>query len=118
MRCPRAGCWCWPCWAPATGTLVSHQSLLGPSAGVTLLVVMTALKTLELRARRDATVVFYLGFFLVLVNFLHSQSLVTALAMGVSVWLLMTALRAGPPGSGRWPARRCRTRWASPHACC
>ena len=76
----------------AAGTLVSHQSLLGPSAGVTLLVVMTALKTLELRARRDATVAFYLGFFLVLVNFLHSQSLVTALAMGVSVWLLVTAL--------------------------
>ena len=89
----------------ATGTLVSHQSLLGPSAGVTLLVVMTALKTLELRARRDATVVFYLGFFLVLVNFLHSQSLVTALAMGVSVWLLMTALVLAhlDPGAGRAP---------------
>lgn len=89
----------------AAGTLVSHQSLLGPSAGVTLLVVMTALKTLELRARRDATVVFYLGFFLVLVNFLHSQSLVTALAMGVSVWLLMTALVLAhlDPGAGRAP---------------
>jgi protein-glutamine gamma-glutamyltransferase len=76
----------------AAGTLVSHQSLLGPSAGVTLLVVMSALKTLELRARRDATVVFFLGFFLVLANFLHSQSLVTALAMGLSVWLLVAAL--------------------------
>jgi transglutaminase-like putative cysteine protease len=74
------------------GTLVSHQSLMGPSAGVTLLVVLSALKTLELRARRDATVVFYLGFFLVLANFLHSQSLVTALAMGLSVWLLLAAL--------------------------
>jgi protein-glutamine gamma-glutamyltransferase len=74
------------------GTLASHQSLFGPSAGVTLLVVMSALKTLELRARRDATVVFYLGFFLVLANFLHSQSLATALAMGVAVWLLMAAL--------------------------
>ena len=76
----------------AAGTVVSHQSLLGTSAGVTLLVVMTALKTLELRARRDATVTFYLGFLLVLVNFLHSQSLLTALAMAVSVWLLVTAL--------------------------
>lgn len=76
----------------SAGTLVNHQSLLGPSAGVTLLVLMSALKTLELRARRDATVVFFLGFFLVLVNFLHSQSLATALAMGVSVWLLVAAL--------------------------
>jgi protein-glutamine gamma-glutamyltransferase len=91
----------------AAGTLVSHQSLLGPSAGVTLLVVMSALKTLELRARRDATVVFFLGFFLVLANFLHSQSLVTALAMGISVWLLVAALVLAhlpePPGQ---PAAR------------
>ncbi len=76
----------------SAGTLISHQSLLGPSAGVTLLVVLSALKTLELRARRDATVVFYLGFFLVLANFLHAQSLVMALAMGLSVWLLLAAL--------------------------
>ncbi len=34
-----------------------------------------ALKTLELRARRDAFVVFFLGFFLVLTHFLYSQSL-------------------------------------------
>jgi transglutaminase-like putative cysteine protease len=76
----------------SAGTLVSHQSLLGPSAGVTLLVVMSALKTLELRARRDATVVFFLGFFLVLANFLHSQALTTALAMGIAVWWLVAAL--------------------------
>ena len=31
-----------------------------------MLVVLMALKTLELRARRDAMVVFFLGFFLVL----------------------------------------------------
>ncbi|MEY4910285.1 MAG: hypothetical protein RL260_4003, partial [Pseudomonadota bacterium] len=76
----------------SAGTLATHQSLLGSSAGVTLLVVMSALKTLELRTRRDATVVFFLGFFLVLANFLHSQALVTALAMGIAVWLLVAAL--------------------------
>ena len=38
-------------------------------------VVLMALKTLELRARRDAFVVFFLGFFLVLTHFLYSQSL-------------------------------------------
>jgi hypothetical protein len=40
-----------------------------------MLVVLMALKTLELRARRDALVVFFLGFFLVLTHFLYSQSL-------------------------------------------
>ena len=73
-------------------TLWTHRTLLGKEAGVTLLVVLMALKTLELRARRDAFVVFFLGFFLVLTHFLYSQSLAVAAAMLVSVWGLLTAL--------------------------
>jgi uncharacterized membrane protein len=49
-------------------TAWSERTLLGKEAGVTLLVVLMALKTLELRARRDAMVVFFLGFFLVLTH--------------------------------------------------
>ena len=48
----------------------SFGTLLGKQAGVTMLVALVALKTLELRARRDAFVVFFLGFFLVLTHFL------------------------------------------------
>ncbi|MBK7614216.1 MAG: DUF3488 domain-containing transglutaminase family protein [Vitreoscilla sp.] len=70
----------------------TQHTLLGKEAGVSLLVLLMALKTLELRARRDALVVFFLGFFLVLTNFLYSQSLLTALAMGLSVWGWLTAL--------------------------
>ncbi len=73
-------------------TLVTERTLLGKEAGVTLLVVLMALKTLELRARRDAMVVFLLGFFLVLTNFLYSQSPLVAVAMLVAVWGLLTAL--------------------------
>ncbi|WP_295641972.1 DUF3488 and transglutaminase-like domain-containing protein [uncultured Methylibium sp.] len=73
-------------------TLASHRTLLGKEAGVTLLVVLVALKTLELRARRDAFAVFFLGFFLVLTHFLYSQALPIAAAMLVSVWGLLTAL--------------------------
>jgi transglutaminase-like putative cysteine protease len=73
-------------------TLWSHKTLLGKAPGVTLAVVLMALKTLELRARRDAFVVFFLGFFLVLTHFLYSQSLLVAAAMLVSVWGLLTAL--------------------------
>lgn len=76
----------------AAGTLWSHQSLLGRDAGITLLVLLTALKTLELRARRDAVVVFFLGFLLVLAAFLRSQSLAIALAMALSVLGLLMAL--------------------------
>ena len=51
-------------------TFWSYRSLLGKEPGVTLAVTLMALKTLELRARRDAFVVFFLGFFLILTNFL------------------------------------------------
>ncbi len=73
-------------------TLMSYQTLLGKEPGVTMAVVLMALKTLELRARRDAFVVFFLGFFLILTHFLYSQSLLVAVAMLVSVWGLLTAL--------------------------
>ena len=73
-------------------TWVSHRTWLGPEAGVTLIVVLLALKTLELRARRDAFVVFFLGFFTLLTQFFHSQSLATALGMGLAVLGLLTAL--------------------------
>ncbi len=76
----------------AAATFMTYRSLLGKEPGVTLAVVLMALKTLELRARRDAFVVFFLGFFLVLTHFLYSQSLMVALAMIVSVWGLLTAL--------------------------
>jgi protein-glutamine gamma-glutamyltransferase len=73
-------------------TFWSERSLLGKDAGVTMLVVLMTLKSLELRGRRDAMVMFFLGFFLVLTHFLYSQSLLVALSMVLSVWGLLTAL--------------------------
>lgn len=73
-------------------TFSTHRTLLGRDAGVTLIVVLLALKTLELRARRDAFVVFFLGFFTMLTNFFYSQSLLTALAMLLALLGLLTAL--------------------------
>jgi protein-glutamine gamma-glutamyltransferase len=73
-------------------TLMTHRTLLGRDAGVTLLVVLLTLKTLELRARRDAFVVFFLSFFTMLTNFFFSQSLLTAAAMLVALMGLLTAL--------------------------
>ncbi|MEP6969266.1 MAG: DUF3488 and transglutaminase-like domain-containing protein, partial [Betaproteobacteria bacterium] len=73
-------------------TLLTHRTLLGRDAGVTLLVVLLSLKTLELRARRDAFVVFFLSFFTMLTNFFFSQSLLTAAAMLAALMGLLTAL--------------------------
>ncbi len=73
-------------------TLATHHTLLGRDAGVTLIVVLLALKTLELRARRDAFVIFFLGFFAMLTNFFYSQSLATAFVMLLALLGLLTAL--------------------------
>jgi len=73
-------------------TLATHRTVLGRDAGVTLIVLLLALKTLELRARRDIFVIFFLGFFTMLTNFFFSQSLATAAAMLVALLGLLTAL--------------------------
>ena len=73
-------------------TYATHRTLLGRDAGVTLLVVLLTLKTLELRARRDAFVVFFLGFFCMLSNFFYSQSLLTAFSMVLGLLGLLTVL--------------------------
>ena len=74
------------------GTYLTHGTLIGRDAGVTLLVVLLTLKTLELRARRDAFVIFFLGFFCMLSNFFYSQSLLTAVSMVIGLLGLLTAL--------------------------
>jgi transglutaminase-like putative cysteine protease len=73
-------------------TFATHRTLLGRDAGVTLVVILLALKTLELRARRDAFVLFFLGFFAMLTNFFYSQSLMTAVTMLLALLGLLTAL--------------------------
>jgi transglutaminase-like putative cysteine protease len=82
-------------------TFTAEKTLVSKDAGVTLLVVLMVLKTLELRARRDALVVFFLGFFLVLTTFLYSQSMLTAVGTGVSVWGWLTALTLAHIPAGR-----------------
>ncbi|MEJ8812318.1 DUF3488 and transglutaminase-like domain-containing protein [Variovorax ureilyticus] len=91
-------------------TYATHRTLLGRDAGVTLIVILLALKTLELRARRDAFVIFFLGFFTMLTNFFYSQSLPTAFAMLLALLGLLTALVNAHMPVGRPPlAQAART---------
>lgn len=105
---PLPGRWVLVALLLAAGALTfwSERTLLGKEAGVTLLVVLMTLKTLELRARRDALVVFFLGFFVVLTNFLYSQSLLVAASMLLSVWGLLAALVLAHMPVGRPPLAR------------
>jgi protein-glutamine gamma-glutamyltransferase len=73
-------------------TFWTEGTLLGKEAGITMLAVLMGLKTLELRGRRDALVIFFLGFFLVLTNFLYSQSLLIGVWLLLAVWGLLSSL--------------------------
>lgn len=68
-------------FASAGGILIEFHTLFGREVGVTLLILLTALKFLELRSARDAMVLVYLACFIVITNFFYSQSIPTALYM-------------------------------------
>jgi len=76
----------------AATALLDFHTLTGRAPSVALIALLLSLKTLELRARRDAFVVFFLGFFVLLTNFLYSQSMTLAVTMLVGLWGLLTAL--------------------------
>ncbi|WPB59102.1 DUF3488 and transglutaminase-like domain-containing protein [Xylophilus sp. GOD-11R] len=81
----------------------SFRTLVGYEAGITLAMLLLALKTLELRARRDAMVIFFLGFFVLLMNFLYSQALPVAVMATVGLFGLLTALVQAHMPVGRPP---------------
>ena len=89
--------------AAMLGTWVSHKTLAGREGGVTLAVVLLCLKTLELRARRDAFVVFFFGFFIIITHFLFGQSLALALAMLLGLWGLLAAVVNAHMPAGKPP---------------
>lgn len=73
-------------------TVWTFHTLFGREAGITLVCLLAGLKTLELRARRDAFVVTSLGFFLILTQFLYSQSLAIAALMVFVLMGMLTSL--------------------------
>ena len=65
------------------------RSLFGREVGVTLLILLSTLKLLELRALRDATVLIYLSCFIIITNFFYSQSIPTALFMLFTLLIIL-----------------------------
>lgn len=76
----------------AGGVVLHYGTFLGRDAGVAMLSLMLGLKLLEMRTRRDTQVVLYLGYFLVVTQFLYSQSLLIAGWMLITVWALTALL--------------------------
>ncbi len=78
--------------AVSAGALAEFRRLIGREVGVTLLIVMLCLKVLEMRMKRDAIIVIFMGFFLTVTNFLYSQTLPMAFYMLVCVWIFVATL--------------------------
>lgn len=76
------------------GVYHSYRTFLGREAGVCMLVLLLALKLLEMRARRDLFVVVFLSFFVLLTNFFYSQTIATALLAAAGVIAILTAQMA------------------------
>jgi protein-glutamine gamma-glutamyltransferase len=78
--------------AASIGTFLQYGRLMGRDPGVTLLIVMGVLKLLEMRTQREVTLAIYLGFFLVMTNFLYSQSIPLGLYMLACVWIFVATM--------------------------
>lgn len=86
-----------------------HQTLLGKEAGVSLLTLMLALKTLEVRKRRDLYVTIYIAYFVVVTQFLFDQSftlLIYLLVLLVGHTSLLLEINRFAPPKGRFEAYR------------
>jgi transglutaminase-like putative cysteine protease len=69
------------------GLANSYGTVLGRDAGVSMLVIMLSLKLLEIKSKRDEIVFIFIGYFLVITNFLFSQSILMGTYMfAVVIW--------------------------------
>ena len=85
----------------AIASLYLHYgTFLGRDAGVALLVIMLALKLLEVKTERDGMLLVLLSYFLVITNFLYSQTIPAAVYMLICVWMI-TASMIGMHYAGR-----------------
>ena len=76
----------------AFGVYLSRGSLIGLDAAVALLITAFILKMVEVRTRRDALVLIFLGLFAVVTSYLFNDSLVAALYSLLPVLALLAAL--------------------------
>ncbi|PHV12828.1 transglutaminase TgpA family protein [Chitinimonas sp. BJB300] len=90
-----------------TGIYLEYHTLIGRTAGVTLLAALVGAKLLETRTRRDALLLVYLGYFLVVTNFLFDQSVAMGLYLSAMV-LAISTLLVSWNSLGGWTGRRQR----------
>lgn len=66
------------------------KRVFGKDPGVAMLVMLITFKMLEMHAKRDLFAVIFVSYFIMLTNFLYSQSIPTALTMVAAVIAILT----------------------------
>jgi transglutaminase-like putative cysteine protease len=74
------------------GVWIEHRHMPGRQQGILLLVLFAGLKLLETRTHRDATAAAFLGYFLIVTNFLYTQSIPAALLMCGALFAITATL--------------------------
>ena len=87
------------------GIYLNYRTIFGRDAGVALLVVMLGLKLLEMRTLRDAMLLIFLGYFLVITHFLYSQSILSGLYMLACVLTITSTMMGLHYGREEPPVR-------------
>jgi len=83
------------------GVRAEYGYFLGRAQGIVMLVLFSGLKLLEMRTHRDATVGVFLCYFLLITNFLYSQSIPIAVLMCASLAIATTTMVGfNAPGRG------------------
>lgn len=96
-----------PLLAAAAGAVwLQYRTLLGREAGVTFLLLLLALKLLEMRATRDVFIVVFLCFFILLTQFMHSEALPVAMTTLAAVFALFFVLTGASLKADDLPAGR------------
>jgi protein-glutamine gamma-glutamyltransferase len=90
------------------GVWVEYRTIFGRQPGIVLLMLFSGLKVLETRTHRDAAAAAFLAYFLIITNFLYTQSISTALAMAVALFAI-TATLIGFSAPNRAPRANLRT---------
>jgi len=83
------------------GVRAEYGFFFGRAQGIVMLVLFSGLKLLEMRTHRDATVGVFLCYFLLVTNFLYSQTIPVAIGMCVAITMAtITLVGFNAPGRG------------------
>lgn len=72
--------------------LISAHGRFHLESATTFILVVSLLKVLEIKNQRDGYIILFLSFFLLAVNFLYDQGIVTTIYSIFVIWILISAL--------------------------